>query len=92
MTEPTERDRKRAVEIEERIIFRTKQGLDAIGLSYVDPSPKALAEYLALHISEVRAEERERCAKIADQYRREVLPVDPGGIARLIAGQIRSGE
>jgi hypothetical protein len=40
----------------------------------------------------VRAEERERCAKIADQYRREVLPVDPGGIARLIAGQIRSGE
>ncbi len=39
----------------------------------------------------VQAEERERCARIADEYARETLPVDPGGVARLIAGRIRNG-
>jgi hypothetical protein len=43
-------------------------------------------------IEQIRWEERERCARIADEYSKEVLPVDPGGIARIVAGRIRSGQ
>jgi hypothetical protein len=53
-----ERDLARAREMEERIIFRLKEGLAMLGLGHVNPAPKNLAEYIAMHLSEVREEGR----------------------------------
>ncbi len=47
--------------------------------------------HVAILVERIQAEERERCARIADEYGRETLPVDPGAVARIIAGRIRDG-
>jgi hypothetical protein len=52
--------------------------------SYPECSCKKLPKAIAVAVSV----ERKRCARIADEYANEVLPVDPGGVARLIAGRI----
>jgi hypothetical protein len=77
MTEPTDRHREIATKIVVRYIDRRAN--------------KEIVGYVAAWLATVCAEERERCAKIADKYAAEVLPVDPGGVARIIAGRIRSG-
>jgi hypothetical protein len=70
MAEPTERDRERAREIEERIIFRQKEGLDAIGLTHIVPAPKGLAEFLALHLAAARREGEAKGRREAMQWPR----------------------
>lgn len=47
-------------------------------------------ELIATAREEGRREAIEECAKMADEYEKEVLPVDPGGIARLIAFRCRA--
>jgi hypothetical protein len=56
-----------------------------------DPAPyrQAMSEHFGKAIEWAVAKERQRCAQIADEYSTEILPVDPGGVARLIADQIR---
>jgi hypothetical protein len=63
----------------------------AIMLDSIINEPRRHIE-IARAIATAQAQERERCAKIADEYAAEVLPVDPGGIARIIGGRIREGN
>jgi hypothetical protein len=58
----SEQDFARAREIEERILFRLKEGLDSLGLAHINPAPKRLAEFIAIHLAEVREEGRQEGA------------------------------
>lgn len=61
---PSERDREMARGCAERIILRLTEGLASIGLGHVEPAPKQMDEWIALHLAiareEGRVEERER--------------------------------
>jgi hypothetical protein len=46
-------------------------------------------DHVVILVERFQAEERERCARIADEYATELLPVEAGGVARLIAARIR---
>jgi hypothetical protein len=86
MTEPTEADYAAS-----RSLLDGWPFVDNEHAYYADIGTCTLYQAIACKIATARAEERERCAKIADKYAAEVLPVDPGGVARIIAGRIRSG-
>ena len=80
MTEPTERDREMAQAHWE-------------GWFCDLPDNPTLVEALAETIATARAEERERCAKIAKDFERDpIMASDPSQACDRIAAQIRSGE
>lgn len=84
MTEPSDRDREMATEISAKLLSRWANDV------VFERFKREISEGLAIVRAEGRREAIEESAKMADEYEKEVLPVDPGGIARLIAFRCRA--